>query len=181
LHRNCLLKHIIEGRIQVMGRWGRRCKQLLDDHKETSRDWKLQEEAVYCTLWKNHFGRGYGPIVRQTTESTTHSIGGWVGPRTGLHILEKDIAWPHRDLNPDRPALSPVTILTTLSQFCKYYSTLKMGNSSTWGYHSRKCHGTLSLKYPVIAEQSWREGQRRSKGRRGYDNDIWVEFQVFNF
>jgi len=56
------------------------------------RDWKLQEEAEYCTLWRTHFGKGYGPTVRQTTESTTHSIGGWVGPRTGLHILEKDIA-----------------------------------------------------------------------------------------
>jgi hypothetical protein len=35
LCRDCLLKHIIEGkiegRIEVMGRRGRRCKQLLDD------------------------------------------------------------------------------------------------------------------------------------------------------
>jgi hypothetical protein len=34
LYRNCLLKHIIErkteGRIEVTGRPGRRCKQLLD-------------------------------------------------------------------------------------------------------------------------------------------------------
>jgi len=38
LHRNCLLKHIIEGKIQarieVTGRQ-RRLKQLLDDLKET--------------------------------------------------------------------------------------------------------------------------------------------------
>jgi hypothetical protein len=38
LRRNCLLKHVIEGkikgRIEVMGRRGRRCKQLLDDLKE---------------------------------------------------------------------------------------------------------------------------------------------------
>jgi hypothetical protein len=37
LHRNCLLKHVIEGkiegRIEMMGRQGRRCKQLLDDLK----------------------------------------------------------------------------------------------------------------------------------------------------
>jgi len=39
LHRNCLLKHITEGKIQVMievmGRRGRRHKQLMDDLKET--------------------------------------------------------------------------------------------------------------------------------------------------
>jgi hypothetical protein len=37
IHRNCLLKHVtegkIEGRIEVMGRRGRRRKQLLDDIK----------------------------------------------------------------------------------------------------------------------------------------------------
>ena len=39
LHRNCLLKHgikgKIEGRIDVAGRRGRRRKQLLDDLKKT--------------------------------------------------------------------------------------------------------------------------------------------------
>jgi hypothetical protein len=38
LRRNCLLKHVIEGKlegmIQMTGRRGRRCKQLLDDLKE---------------------------------------------------------------------------------------------------------------------------------------------------
>jgi hypothetical protein len=41
LRRNCLLKHVIEGkvegRIQMMGRRGRRRKQLLDDLKEKRR------------------------------------------------------------------------------------------------------------------------------------------------
>jgi hypothetical protein len=39
LRRNCLLKHVfggmLEGRIEMMGRWGRRRKQLLDDLKDT--------------------------------------------------------------------------------------------------------------------------------------------------
>ena len=37
LHRNCLLKHVIEGKIEGTGRRGRRRKQLLDDIKETRR------------------------------------------------------------------------------------------------------------------------------------------------
>jgi hypothetical protein len=33
----CLLKHITEGKIEGMGRQGRRCKQLLDNLKEMRR------------------------------------------------------------------------------------------------------------------------------------------------
>jgi hypothetical protein len=72
LCRSCLLKHVIEGklerRIEMTGRRGRRRKQLLDDLKENRRYWKLKEEALYHTLWRTRFGRGYGPVVRQTTE-----------------------------------------------------------------------------------------------------------------
>lgn len=40
LRRNCVLKEgKIEGAIQVMDRRGIRCKQLLDDLKETERYW----------------------------------------------------------------------------------------------------------------------------------------------
>jgi hypothetical protein len=72
LRRNCLLKHVIlgklEGRIEMTGRRGRRRKQLLDDPKEKRRYWKLKDEALDRTLWRTRFGRGYGPVVRQTTE-----------------------------------------------------------------------------------------------------------------
>ena len=72
LHRNCQLEHVIEGqiegRIEVAGRRGRRCKRLLDDLKETRGYWKLKEEELDRTLWRNRFGRDYGPVVRQTTE-----------------------------------------------------------------------------------------------------------------
>jgi hypothetical protein len=68
----CLLKHVIEGklegRIEMTGRRGRRRKQLLDDLKENIRYWKLKEEALDRTLWRTLFGRGYGPVVRQTTQ-----------------------------------------------------------------------------------------------------------------
>jgi hypothetical protein len=45
LRRNCLLSHIIEGKIIGTRRRGRRRKQLLDDLKEARRYWKLKEEA----------------------------------------------------------------------------------------------------------------------------------------
>jgi hypothetical protein len=34
LHRNCHLKHVIEGKIEVVGRQGRRCAKVLDDLKK---------------------------------------------------------------------------------------------------------------------------------------------------
>jgi hypothetical protein len=58
----------LEGRIEMTGRRGRRCMQLLDDLKEKRRYWKLKEEPLDRTLWRNHFGRGCRPVVRQTTE-----------------------------------------------------------------------------------------------------------------
>jgi hypothetical protein len=58
----------LKGRIEMKGRRGRRCKQLLDDLKGKRRYWKLKEEALDRTLWRTRFGRGYGPVVRQTTE-----------------------------------------------------------------------------------------------------------------
>jgi hypothetical protein len=62
LRRNCILKHVIEGKlqgkIQMMGRQGKRCKQLLYDLKEKRRYWKLKEEALDHILRRTHFGRG---------------------------------------------------------------------------------------------------------------------------
>jgi hypothetical protein len=52
----------------MTGRRGRRRKQLRDDLKNKRRYWKLKEEAVDRTLWGTRIGRGYGSVVRQTTE-----------------------------------------------------------------------------------------------------------------
>jgi hypothetical protein len=50
LRRNCLLKHVIEGKlegiIKIAGRRGVWRKQLLDDLKEKRRYWKLKEETL---------------------------------------------------------------------------------------------------------------------------------------
>jgi hypothetical protein len=72
LRRNCLLKHVIEGKIEgrmeKTGRRGRRRKQLLDDLKEKRRYWNLKEEALDCTLWRTNFSSGHGSVIRQATE-----------------------------------------------------------------------------------------------------------------
>jgi len=72
LRRKCLLQRVIEGKIQggieVTGRRGRRRRKLLDDLKERRGYSHLREEALDHTLWRARFGRGFGPVVRQTTK-----------------------------------------------------------------------------------------------------------------
>ena len=68
LRRNCLLQRVIEGKIEVTGRRGRRRRKLLDDLKESRGCSDLKEEALDCTMRRAHFGRGFGPVVRQTTK-----------------------------------------------------------------------------------------------------------------
>ena len=60
LRRNCLLKHVFEGKIKGVGRRRRRRKQILDDLKEKRGYCKLKEAALDRTVWRISFGRGYG-------------------------------------------------------------------------------------------------------------------------
>ena len=72
LHRNSLLQQIIKGNIkggrEVTGRRGRRRRKLLDDLKERRGYSHLKEEALDRTVWRARFGRGFGPVVRQTAK-----------------------------------------------------------------------------------------------------------------
>jgi len=72
LRRQCLLQRVIEGTIkggmEVTGRQGRRCRKLLDDLKERRGYSHLKEEALDRTMWGARFGRGFRPVVRQTTK-----------------------------------------------------------------------------------------------------------------
>jgi len=67
----CLLKHVIEGkiegRIKVKVRRGRRLKQLLDDLEEKRGYCKLKEETLDCTQLRTRSARNYG-LVRQKKE-----------------------------------------------------------------------------------------------------------------
>ena len=72
LRRNCLLQRVIEGKIkggiEVTGRRGRRHRKLLDDLKDRGGYSPLKKEALDRTMWRARFGRGFGPVVRQTTK-----------------------------------------------------------------------------------------------------------------
>jgi hypothetical protein len=69
LRRNCLLKQVIEGKIKgEIEVTGRRRRKLLDDLKERRGYSHLGEEALDRTVWRAGFGRGFGPVVRQTAK-----------------------------------------------------------------------------------------------------------------
>ena len=58
----------------MTGRWGRRCRNLLDDLKEGRGYSHLNEEALDRTMWTACFGRGFGPVVRQTAKWTNSKL-----------------------------------------------------------------------------------------------------------
>jgi hypothetical protein len=70
MRRNCLLEQVIAGKIKrgivVTGRRGLRRRKLLDDLNERRGHSHLKEEALDRTMWRARFGRGFGPVVRQT-------------------------------------------------------------------------------------------------------------------
>jgi hypothetical protein len=61
LHRNCLLKHVIKGKVrgemELKRRLGRRCKKLLYDLRDRREYSHLKEEALDCTMCRNRFGK----------------------------------------------------------------------------------------------------------------------------
>jgi hypothetical protein len=72
LCKNCLLQQVIEGKIkwgiEVKGKRRRRRRKLLDDLKERRGYTHLKEDALDRTVCRARFGRGFGPVVRQTTK-----------------------------------------------------------------------------------------------------------------
>jgi hypothetical protein len=72
VRRNCFLLLVIEGKIkrgiEVTGRRGRRRRKLLDDLKEKTGYSLLKKEALDRKMWIARFGRGFGPVVRQTAK-----------------------------------------------------------------------------------------------------------------
>ena len=72
VRRNCLLKHVIEGKpkgeMEVTRRRGRRRKKLVDALKDRRGYSHLKEEVLDRTMWRNLSGGDFGPFVRQNTE-----------------------------------------------------------------------------------------------------------------
>jgi hypothetical protein len=103
LCRNCLLKHVIEGKadggIEVTGRRRRGLRQPLDDLKEKRRYCKFKEEALDRTVWRTRFGKGYGPVVRQSTaglkckQASFLRVGLWVSISTMLCFFLRMRLW----------------------------------------------------------------------------------------
>jgi hypothetical protein len=46
----------------------KKTRKLLDDLKEGRGYSHLKEEALDRTMWRARFGRGFGPVVRQTVK-----------------------------------------------------------------------------------------------------------------
>jgi len=73
LRRSCLQKQVIEGKIKgemeaTRRRGRRRRRKILDELKDRRGYSHLNEEDLDRTMWRNRFGGGFEPVVRENTE-----------------------------------------------------------------------------------------------------------------
>jgi hypothetical protein len=78
LRRNCLIEGKIKGELEVTRKRGRRRNKLLDDLKDRRGYSHLKEEALDRTMWRAGFGRGFGPVARQTAIFTNIRCTGYM-------------------------------------------------------------------------------------------------------
>jgi hypothetical protein len=97
LHSNCLIKHVVEGKIEGKRRRSRRRKLLLDEQKGKRRYLYLKEEALDCTLWRTRFGIGYGPVARKATEGNAYrNIGNILLQKADTQLPQCALSQPRR-------------------------------------------------------------------------------------
>ena len=97
-------------------RRGRRRKKLLDDLKDKKGYCQLKEEALDRTMWRNRFGRGFGPVIQQTAAADDDDDGTSIKNVVLVSIIQ-----------PGRPGVgSPISthFLTTTTYHTKFISTL---------------------------------------------------------
>jgi len=68
LMNDCSLKHVVEENIEERRRGRMSSKQLLNGVEEKRRYWNFKEEELDRTVWGTGFGRGYGNVLKQTTQ-----------------------------------------------------------------------------------------------------------------
>jgi hypothetical protein len=77
----------------------------LNDLKERREYSHLKEKALYRTTWRAGFGRGFGPVVRQTAKGMnctitvgSHFRGRWMGSRRPIEGFPPSLILTARDL-----------------------------------------------------------------------------------
>ena len=63
--------------------WGRKHKKLLDNLKDRRGYCQLKEEALDCTMRRNRFGRGFVPVVWQSTDDDDDDVARHVSTSEG--------------------------------------------------------------------------------------------------
>jgi hypothetical protein len=82
---------------EVTGSRARRRRKLLDDLKERRGYSYLNEEALDLSMWRVRFGRGFGPVVRQTTKAAAVPLQTWSGPEVSMKLRFPDFVTTAQD------------------------------------------------------------------------------------
>ena len=142
----------------VKRRRGRRRKKLLDDLKDRRGYCHLKEEALDRTMWRNHFGGGFGPVVRQNIEwMDEFEVHPWTGPNK-----EEEARWYHKKnliiwYSSVSITTRPHGLKTGVRTVVLYlhFLTCMDGKSGTFGYNDNPTHNCewTTLKREEVTER----------------------------
>jgi hypothetical protein len=157
------IKGKIQGEIEVTGRQGRRRTKLLDDLKERKGYSYLKEEALDRTMWRALFGRGFGPVVRQTTKWKWMNHIRTPPPSNFflcvLLLTTRQVNWEFRDyLNPRKLGKVLTKASTEIDENIKRWSTMKWRKTSRIKRKTATCIFSCKGRFIVSCWTCWKKG-----------------------
>jgi len=74
--------------------WESNARTRRKELKEKKRRWNIKDETIDRTVWKIRFGRSYGPVAKQTTQSTVLAAKNYYSCSVGFSMIRTRIRHP---------------------------------------------------------------------------------------
>ena len=133
--------------IEVTGRHARRHGKLLHDLKECRAYSHLKEEALYRTIRRARFGRGFGTVVRQTAEWMDEWMNEFNKPT--MYII-KCISWTIKYLILLMHGATMKTVYVYLIVKCSVRSVHPILKHATFICPLKAFHGTRKIQGSML-------------------------------
>jgi hypothetical protein len=128
--------------MEVIRRRGTKHKNILDDFKDGRGYSHMKEEALGRTTWRNRFGRGFWPAVRQNTE--------WMNGDWEKLIINCDNEYCYNYDN-DIFLHEIERIAVGMSLFCGLFRTGECSLLSIFVYWSETCWGGNTFRVTIFS------------------------------
>ena len=143
--------------MEMARRRGRRRKKLLDGLKDRRGYSHLKEEALDCTMWRNRFGGGFGPVIMLNEWNKIHTPGN--RPKERIQQSTDILMFMHIGLMYFHLFFFISHFNTIVSNFCDWFRWMRMGPHGWWVSFFHSCYSTyqfqLSLALSFVKWDWW--------------------------